>query len=55
MTSEQFREAADCVRDLQFIQAAALVATKTQGNKDSKAYMNRLAVLQQVLEEEALK
>ena len=55
MTPEQYRLAADAVRDLRFIQAASVVATKQFNTKEVKAYMNSLAVLQQVLEQEAMK
>lgn len=55
MDKEDFKLAADAVRDLRFIQAAAVVGAKLGDEKKAKAYMARLNELQQKLEAEALK
>lgn len=55
MTPQDFREAADAIRDLRFIQAASIVGAKLSDDKKAKAYMQRLADLQSKLETEAMK
>lgn len=55
MTQEQLRDIAEAIRDLRFIQATAIVALRQQGTKPTIKYMDRLAVLQQLVEQEALK
>ena len=55
MTKDDFRAAADAIRDLRFIQAAAVVGAKLGDEKKAKAYMALLNKLQQKLEAEAMK
>jgi len=42
MKPEQLRFIADCLRDLRFIQAAALVASGQHQTKATREYMNKL-------------
>lgn len=55
MTKVDYREAADAIRDLRFIQAASVVGAKLNDDKKAKAYMQHLADLQSKLEAEAMK
>lgn len=55
MTSDQLRDIAEALRDLRFIQASSIVALRLKENKATVAYMNKLAVLQQLCEQESLK
>lgn len=54
MTKDEIREVAGIVRDMRFIQAAALVGSKLADEKKAKQYMARLNVLQDKLDAEAL-
>jgi len=42
MKPEQLRFIVDCLRDLRFIQAAALVGSGQHQTKSTREYMNRL-------------
>jgi len=55
MTKQDYRDTADAIRDLRFIQAAAVVGAKLGDEKKAKAYMSRLSELQSKLESEAMK
>ena len=55
MSKDDFRAAADAIRDLRFIQAASVVGVKLSDDKKAKAYMQHLADLQSKLEAEAMK
>lgn len=55
MTKEDLREISNAIRDLRFIQAAAIVALGQKGTKPTIAYMNNLASLLKKVEQEMLK
>lgn len=52
MTLEQLREVKDVVGDMRFIQAAALVASGLQENKQAAAYMQKLGKLDRLISQE---
>lgn len=52
MTPEQLREVRHVVGDMRFMQAAALVASGMNENKQALAYMSKLAKLVKLLGEE---
>ena len=52
MTPEQLREVRHVVSDMRFMQAAALVASGMNENKQALAYMSKLAKLAKLLGEE---
>ena len=54
MTSDNLRDIAEALRDLRFIQASSIVALRLKESKQTTAYMNKLAVLQQICEQESL-
>ena len=55
MTSEQLREIRNVIGDMRFMQAAALVASGLNENKQAAAYMSRLAKLDKLLGDEITK
>ena len=52
MTPEQLREIRHVIGDMRFMQAAALVASGLNENKQAQAYMSKLAKLDKLLGEE---
>ena len=52
MTPEQLREIRHVIGDMRFMQAAALVASCLNDNKQATAYMSKLAKLDKLLGEE---
>ncbi len=54
MTAKEFKAAADAIRNLRFIQAAALVASGVNNDKPARQYMAELQRLQTKLEEKAM-
>jgi hypothetical protein len=54
MTQDDFRQAAKAIGDLRFVQAAALVGSGMNNNKQADKYMANLQRLQRILEAEAL-
>ena len=52
LTKDQLQEIRGVIGDMRFIQAAALVASKLNENKDAKAYMSKLSRLDKALGEE---
>lgn len=52
MKAEDLASLREALRDLRFIQAASVVATHQQGTKPIKAYMAKLARLDDLLEKE---
>ena len=52
MTPEQLREVRRVVGDMRFMQAAALVASGMNENKQALAYMSKLAKIDKLLGEE---
>lgn len=55
MTSTDLQQLKSIVGDMRFIQAAALVASKLNENKDASAYMRNLARLDRLLGDEIAK
>ena len=57
MTAEHYQAIAKALLDLRFIQSFSLTSLclGDKANKSAKDYMNKLAVLQQLCEQEALK
>jgi hypothetical protein len=55
MDKEDLREISNAIRDLRFIQAAAIVALGQKDYKATVAYMDKLAKLQQKVEQEMVK
>lgn len=49
MTAEQLKEVRAVIGDMRFMQAAALVASGMNENKQAQAYMSKLAKLDKML------
>jgi len=52
LTKEQLQEIRYVIVDMRFMQAAALVASRLSENKEAKAYMSKLARLEDAIAKE---